>query len=54
MKVGHVTFEMWSTFLNLSLIRNERNFPADSFTMSLIDVKGDIRRRAQALFWEAR
>jgi hypothetical protein len=39
---------------NLSLIKNESSFPADSLTISLIDVKGDINNKAQGFFFEAR
>jgi hypothetical protein len=42
-----------SMFLNLSLIKYYKYFPADSLTISLIDVKGDISSKAQGLCLEA-
>lgn len=54
MKVGHLTDEMISTFLNLSLIIKDKTLPALSLTMSLMLVKGDISKRAQGKFLDAK
>lgn len=53
-KVGQVTLEITSMFLNLSLIKYYKYLPADSLTISLIEVKGDIRSKAQGSCLEAR
>jgi hypothetical protein len=45
---------MMSMFLNLSLIKYYKYFPADSLTISLIEVKGDIKSKAQGSCFEAR
>ena len=54
MNVGHFTFPIMSMFLNLSLMRNDKYLPADSFIMSLIEVKGDISSKEQGLCLDAK
>jgi hypothetical protein len=54
MNVGHLTLLIMSIFLNLSLIMNCKYFPAASFTMSLIEVNGDINNNEQGLCYDAK
>ncbi len=54
MKVGHFTFEIMSIFLNRSFNRLDKYLAADSLTISLIEVKGDISRSAPGWFFEAK
>lgn len=53
MNVGHFTFSIISIVLNLSYTAYYKYLPADSLTISLIEVKGDISNNAHGLLFEA-
>ena len=48
-KEGHLTLSIESMLRNLSLITYYKRGPAYSLTISLIDLNGDIRSKAQGL-----